>query len=90
MKLHSAGAGTIAALLLAAGPAMAVPIPGDAGSGYPFILIFDESGDGESRHAQVSAPSPDPLWAPLSQADDPNGVVSDELVFRRTQWRSTL
>jgi hypothetical protein len=99
MKLHFAGAGTIAALLLAAGPATAVPIPGDAGSGDPFILTFDESGDGDITACAgicsftgpfmgtaiagggVSYALPQAVEIGPVEIDDPNGVVSDELVF---------
>jgi hypothetical protein len=46
MKLHFAAAGAIAALLLAAGPAMAGPI-GSGPPGDPFNFNFDENGNGD-------------------------------------------
>jgi hypothetical protein len=97
MKLHFAPAGAIAALLLAAGPAMAVP--SGAGGSDPFILTFDESGNGDVTACSgacsftgpftgtaiagggVSYALPQAVGSGPVEINDPNGVVSDELVF---------
>jgi hypothetical protein len=97
MKLHFVPTAAITALLLAAGPAMAVPIA--AGTGDPFIITFDESGNGDITACSGTCSFTGPFHGTaiagggvsyaLPQAvgpgpvliDDPNGVVSDELVF---------